>query len=82
VTQNKQTADSFQQTVTSTYAKLSDVDKVINNIKIGGNNLYVIADEAPGYINASSGAVVAPNPTTNERTSQFIPVKEGESYVI
>lgn len=82
VTQNKQTADSFQQTVTSTYAKLSDVDKVINNIKIGGNNLYVIADEAPGYIHASSGAVVAPNPTTNERTSQFIPVKEGESYVI
>lgn len=82
VTQNKQTADSFQQTVTSTYAKLSDVDKVINNIKIGGNNLYVIADEVLGYLHASSGAVVAPNATRNERTSQFIPVKEGESYVI
>lgn len=82
VTQNKQTADSFQQTVTYTYAKLSDVDTLIGNIKIGGNNLYVIADEVPGYIHASSGAIMAPQAIQKERTSQFIPVKEGESYVI
>ena len=42
VSENEQTASQFRQTVTSTYAKLTDVDNKIGNIKIGGNNLYLI----------------------------------------
>lgn len=82
VTQNKQTADAFQQTVTSTYAKLTDVDSKIGQIKVGGYNLYIIADETPGFVPLGQGAIQSPNATYKERTSDYIPVKPGEQYVI
>lgn len=82
VSTNEQTASQFRQTVQSDYAKLTDVDTIINNIKIGGNNLYVIKDEVPGYIHSTSGAISTQSASYKEVTSSFIPVKPGESYIL
>lgn len=82
VSQNKQAADSFQQTVTSTYAKLTDVDDKIAGLEISGDNLYIIANQTNGYINANGGSIAAMNQTYKERTSDYIPVIPGETYII
>lgn len=82
VSQNKQAADSFQQTVTSTYAKLTDVATQIGSIKIGGNNLYIIRDEVPGYLNSGNSGSISAQSSTKEYTSDYIPVKAGNNYII
>ena len=74
----KQTMSGFKTTVESNYAQLSDID----NLKISGDNLYVIKDSVPGYLNASSGAVDSQNATYKEYTSTYIPVTPGKTYTI
>lgn len=82
VSQNEQTASQFRQTVQSTYARLTDVDSKISDIKISGHNLYVMKNDVPGYINSSGGTIATQSSTYKERTSEYIPVKEGETYVV
>ena len=83
VSQNEQTASQFRQTVTSTYAKLTDVDNKIGNIRIGGNNLYLISTQEPGYLHSNgSGTISGQSSTYKEQTSDYISVKEGENYIL
>ena len=82
VSQNEQTASSFIQTVTTTYAKLTDVDGKIGDIKVGANNLYVIADEVAGYLYRNTGTIRAQDPVRKEFTSDYIQVKPGDQYII
>lgn len=82
VSQNEQTASQFRQTVQSTYAKLTDVDSKISDIKISGHNLYIMKNDVPGYVNSSGGTIATQSSTYKERTSEYIPVKEGETYVV
>ena len=74
----KQTMGGFKTTVESSYAQLSDLAA----IKVGGNNLYIIADETPGYIAATGGTINAQDNTYKYFTSDYIPVKEGEHYIL
>ena len=53
---------------------------VINNIEIGGRNLYIVANQIAGYIN-TSGTITNPSSTQLEKTSDYIAVSEGEQYV-
>lgn len=69
----EQTAEDITSTVESKYATKAEV---------GSNNLYVIADQVPGYLHQSNGSIVAQNATGKECTSAYIPVEENESIVI
>ena len=79
----EQTSEGFRQTVESSYARLTDVDEKIGNIKIGGHNLYLISQQEPGYLHSNgTGTISAQSSTWKEYTSEYIPVKEGENYII
>lgn len=69
----EQTAEDITSTVESKYATKAEV---------GSNNLYVIADQVPGYLHQSNGSISTQNATGKEFTSAYIPVKENESIVI
>lgn len=73
----QQTMSGFKTTVESNYATKVDID----NIKVSGNNLYIIKDQVLGFLN-QSGGVSAPSSTSKEKTSAYIPVTPGKTYVI
>ena len=54
-------------------------DTAVNNLEIGGNNLYVVCNQVYGYLN-TSGGISAPT-AAKCKTSDYIPVSEGEHYV-
>lgn len=61
-------------------ATKTEVTTAINNVKIGGRNLYVIKDAFPGYIVATSGILDAQHTVRMECTSAFIPVTPGDQH--
>lgn len=73
MTQNLTGITSRVETVESTYATKAEV---------GSNNLYVIADQVPGYLHQSSGAIIAQDSLGKEYTSAFIPVNKGDRITI
>lgn len=58
----------------------TEITNKINNVKIGGRNLYVIKDSVPGYIVATSGLLDTQHVVRTECTSAFIPVAPGDVY--
>ena len=58
----------------------SIADGVLDNIEIGGRNLYVIIDAEDGYLD-SDGSIATQNSTRKEQTSDFIPVSAFDQYV-
>ena len=74
----KQTMSGFKTTVESNYAQLTDLD----NLKVSGNNLYVIKDSVTGYLHASNGSITTQSSTYKEYTSDYIPVVSGSTYII
>lgn len=53
----------------------------IDNLEVGGRNLYIVRDAQDGYINASTGGIAAMSSGNNEQISDFIPVQEGDSII-
>ena len=51
----------------------------IDNLQVGGRNLYIVRDAEDGYINSSTGAVSKMQAANREQISDFISVTEGET---
>lgn len=60
--------------------KASAAQESVDNIDVGGRNLYIIGNSVAGYINGSNGAIAGAG-TPKERTSDFISVTPGEKLV-
>lgn len=68
-------ANGIQSSVSSTYATKDSV----NNIEVGGRNLYIEKTAVDGYLSSSGdGAITAAGPVTKEKTSDYIPVTPGD----
>ncbi|TOZ07218.1 phage tail spike protein [Leuconostoc pseudomesenteroides] len=65
----QQRADGFDATVTK-----------VDNLSIGGRNLYIIATQVAGYINGADGTVVQQNMTNKEMASDYIAVLPNTAY--
>lgn len=63
------------------YNKAENAESIVDNLEVGGRNLYVVKDARNGYINSSNGSVSGMNATNREQISDFIPVAEGEKLV-
>lgn len=59
----------------------NSANEKIDNLEVGGRNLYIVKDARNGYINFSNGGVSGMNATNREQISDFIPVAEGEKLV-
>lgn len=55
--------------------------EAVNEIQIGGRNLYIIKNSNEGYLMNSSFDLGSMSVTRKEHTSEFINVKEGETYI-
>jgi len=53
----------------------------VDNLQLGGRNLYIERDAVDGYINASTGGVTTMSTTNREQMSDFIPVTPGEKLI-
>lgn len=73
----KQDLDSFESTVNSTYATKTE----LGEINVGVRNLYVVKNSVEGYLLNNNASLGVMNDIRQEHTSDFIPVREGESYV-
>lgn len=65
----QQRADGFDATVTK-----------VNNLAIGGRNLYINATQAPGYVNGANGTIAAQG-INKEMVSDYIPVLPNTQYI-
>lgn len=63
------------------YNKAENAESIVDNLEVGGRNLYIVKDARNGYINGSNGSVSGMNATNREQISDFIPVAEGEKLV-
>jgi hypothetical protein len=55
------------------------INDAIDDIQVGGRNLYVEKNASVGYLSSDgAGNVTAPGGVTREKTSDFIPVEEGD----
>ncbi|WP_195555937.1 phage tail spike protein [Weissella cibaria] len=66
----QQRADGFEATVTK-----------VNNLSVGGRNLYINATQVQGYVNGSNGTISSPNSINKEMASDYIPVLPNTQYV-
>ena len=72
-----QKAGEIELAASNTYTTKTE----FNNLEIGGRNLYAVCNQTDGYI-ASNGNIAGMNSTYKERTSDYIPVSEGEHYIL
>lgn len=73
-------ATGIEQSVAATYSTKQATADAIAAIQVGGRNLITLAETVNGYVNANTGNVGTPG-TPQERTSGFIPVTAGETYI-
>lgn len=66
----QQRADGFDATVTK-----------VNNLSVGGRNLYINATQVQGYVNGSNGTINNQSIVTKEKVSDYIPVLPNTQYV-
>lgn len=60
-------------------ATKTEVETYVNNIKVGGRNLYIAGEATDGYLASDgSGNITAASTVTKEKTSDFISVTAGE----
>lgn len=58
------------------------IEKIIEDIEVGGRNLYVVKDVENGYLASDgSGYISASGPVTKEQTSGFISVDPGDEIM-
>lgn len=69
ITTLQQRADGFDATVTK-----------VNNLQVGGRNLYIISMQVAGYINGSNGTITAQSSTNKEMSSDYIAVLPNTAY--
>lgn len=65
----QQRADGFDATVTK-----------VNNLSIGGRNLYITATQVQGYVNGANGTITGPNGINKEMASDYIAVLPNTEY--
>lgn len=71
-------AKGIESSVSSKYA----TKETVNNIEIGGRNLYVVKNAVDGYLSSSGdGAITPASAITKEKTSDFIPVEPGDEIM-
>lgn len=68
-------ANDIVSTVSATYATRAEVDSIERR------NLYVVSTSVEGWLNAN-GALSAMSPIRKCHTSDYIPVSEGENYIL
>lgn len=66
----QQRADGFEATVTK-----------VNNLSVGGRNLYINATQVPGFVNSTNGTIFFPNSINKEMASDYIPVLPNTQYI-
>lgn len=72
---------SSYEAAKAAYNKATATQDNLDNLEIGGRNLYAVCNQTNGYINSSGGTIHAMNATYKCRTSDYIPVSEGEHYI-
>ena len=73
-------ANNAQKTADDAKDKADDANVKIDNLEVGGRNLLVNGTLVNGYPSASTGQMASTS--ANFRTSDFIPLKTGETYTI
>ena len=66
----KSRADGFDATVTK-----------VDNLSVGGRNLYINTTQVPGYVHGATGEISAQNRTNKEMGSDYIPVLPNTQYI-
>lgn len=66
----QQRADGFDATVTK-----------VNNLSVGGRNLYINATQVQGYVNGSNGTINNQSIITKEMVSDYIAVLPNTQYI-
>lgn len=61
--------------------QIAEANEKIDNLEVGGRNLYIVKDARNGYINSINGSVSEMQAANREQISDFIPVAEGEKLV-
>lgn len=73
-------ANNAQKTADDAKDKAGSANAKIDNLEVGGRNLLVNGTLVNGYPSASTGQMASTS--ANFRTSDFIPLKTGETYTI
>ena len=63
------------------WVKVTDYKTAIDDIEIGGRNLYINKNDVNGYI-ITNGTIANQSATYKEHTSEYIPVSAGETYIL
>ena len=64
------------------YNKSVATKQALDNMEIGGTNLWIVRDQVSGYVHSNQKSVVAGSAPNWPICSDYIPVTEGESLVI
>lgn len=64
------------------YNKSVAAMNAVDNMEIGGTNLWIVRDQVSGYVHSNQKSVVAGSAPNWPICSDYIPVTEGESLVI
>lgn len=67
----QQRADGFDATVTK-----------VNNLSVGGRNLYINTTQVQGYVIGSNGTIFYQNNPNKEMASDYIPVLPNTQYIL
>lgn len=58
-----------------------DIDRTINNLDIGGRNLFILNNSEEGFLLTNGSTLGEMHSIRNERTSEYIVVQEGATYI-
>lgn len=73
---------SSYEAAKAAYNKATATQDNLDNLEIGGRNLYAVCNQVNGYIASSGGTITGATSTGKECTSAYIPVSEGEHYIL